>query len=194
MLARMDLALAFEDAEPFRLTVDQYGDLMDQGVFEDGARIELLEGVIVRMNAQTAAHAIVANMLGRRLSDRLEEIGSTMVALIGPTVAMPPRNAPDPDIVVGHVPADGRFFAVAAVALLVEVSRTTFRKDSKFKRDIYAAAGVPEYWVVDVNKTEVHRFAHPINGVYTAEPPVPLAGELRSLTMPDLIVDGSGIL
>ena len=62
------------------------------------------------------------------------------------------------------------------------------------KRDIYAAAGVPEYRLVDVNKAEVHRFADSRDGVYRAEPPVPLAGELRSLTMPELAIDGGGIL
>ena len=107
---------------------------------------------------------------------------------------MPPHNAPDPDIVVSMKPGSQRYFDVTGAALLVEVSRTTVRRDLRVKRDIYAAAGVPEYWVVDVEKRLVHRFWNPRDGAYQAVEPIPLAGELRSLTMPDLVIDGAGIL
>ena len=81
-----------------------------------------------------------------------------------------------------------------AAALLVEVSRTTLRRDMKMKRGIYARAGVPEYWVVDADKAVVHRFWQPTDGEYRQEPAVPLAGSIASLTMPGLVIDGSGVL
>lgn len=190
----MDLALAFEDSQPFKLTVDQYEGLDEGGAFEDDPRIELIEGMIVRMNSQTSSHAIVTSQLAFRLHDRLGDIGSPLLALINPTVMMPPHNAPDPDIIVTRPPAGARYFPVEGVALIIEVSRTTLGRDLTVKRDIYARAAVPEYWVVDVNAAVVHRFADPRAGVYRIEPPIPLAGEIRSLTMPDLAIDGAGIL
>ena len=78
--------------------------------------------------------------------------------------------------------------------MLIEVAHTTLRKDLRVKRDPYAAAGVPEYWVIDVKKMQVRRFWRLVDGVYKAEPPVPLAGELTSLTIDGLTIDGSGIL
>lgn len=190
----MDLALAFEDSQPFKLTVDQYEALDESGAFEDDRRIELIEGMIVRMNSQTSAHAIVTSQLAFRLHDRLRDISSDLLACTNPTVVMPPHNAPDPDILVALPPAGARYFPVEGVALIIEVSRTTLHRDLTIKRDIYARAGVPEYWVVDVNTAVVNRSADPRDGEYRAEPPIPLAGELCNLTMPDLAIDGSGIL
>ena len=191
----MDLALAFEDAEPFRLTVDQYHDLMMAGVVDEGARIELIEGMIVRMNSQANAHVFTTFEIAVRLRDALREMGSVLTAVMTPTVALPPHNALDPDVAVTIKPKLGpEFLTVAGIAILVEVSNSSLRKDLRFKRDIYARAGVPEYWVVDVNKAEVHRFHRPEDGVYRAEPPVTLAGPLESLTLDGLAIDGSGIL
>ena len=39
----MDLTLAFEDSQPFKLTVEQYRELIEQGMIDEGARVELLE-------------------------------------------------------------------------------------------------------------------------------------------------------
>ena len=190
----MDLALTFEDAEPFKLTVQTYVDLIEQGVIAEGSRVELIEGMIVRMNSLAVPHILLSNHLTFRLNDKLRELGLQLVCLMGPTVLMPPHNAPDPDVFVGKLARGKRWFEIEDVQLLVEVAHTTLRKDMRVKRDLYAAAGVPEYWVVDVKKEQVHRFWRPVGGVYTAEPPVPLAGELASLTIPDLAIDGSGIL
>ena len=166
----MDLALAFEDAEPFRLTVDQYRSLDDSGAFQDSQRVELIEGMIACLSPQASVHTTVAFELAVRLREKLREIGSPFTAVTTPTVAMPPHNALDPDVGVVR-PRAGRD-----------------------KKRLYARTGIPEYWVVDVKKLEVHRFASPTDGAYRAEPPIPLAGDLQSLTMPDLTIDGSGIL
>ena len=50
--------------------------------------------------------------------------------------------------------------------LLIEVSDTTFNYDNKVKRDLYAAAGVSEYWVVDLNKQKVHTYWDSQEGSY----------------------------
>lgn len=194
MVAVMDLASTFEGAQPFRLTVDHYLALDDIGAFDDCGRVELIEGMIVQMNSMSVDHAQVSSELWARLRDRLREIGSPLTAFAGATVTLPPKTALDPDVTVADVRGGEAYLSVSAVKLMVEVSKATLRKDLGPKRDIYAAAGVPEYWVVDVDKRRVHRFAIPRDGVYTVEPPVPLAGPLTSLTIPDLVIDGAGIL
>lgn len=190
----MDLALAFEDSQPFKLTVEQYRMLHEAGAFDEHhGRVELIEGMIACMSPQTILHGRIATRLTFRLQTRLLDMASPLEALMGPTVLMPPHNAPDPDITVAR-PAGSRYFSADAVALLVEVARTSLRKDMKVKRDVYARAGVPEYWVVDVEKALVHRFHRMNDDGYRQEPPVPLAGPLASLTIPDLVIDGAGIL
>lgn len=191
----MDLALAFEDSQPFKLTVDHYRALDQSGAFDAGPRVELIEGMIVCMSPMSPAHGRVTAALVTRFSIRLNEIVSDLVPFAGSTVTSPPHSAPDPDITIAPRESGDDWLTSRGVALVIEVSKTTLGKDLKVKRDIYATAGVPEYWVVDVNKQEVHRFADPDDGVYRTEPlPIPLAGDLRSLTMPELAIDGSGIL
>ena len=194
MTAGMDLASTFQDAQPFRLTVDHYLALDDIGAFEDCGRVELIEGMIVHMSPMSVHHAHVTGEIYARLRERLGQMGSPLIALSGATVTLRPASAPDPDITVAEVQGDERFLSGPSARLMVEVSKSTLRKDLGIKRDVYAAAGVPEYWVVDVDKRQVHRFAVPRDGAYTAEPPVPLAGPLVSLTIPGLAIDGSGIL
>lgn len=120
--------------------------------------------------------------------------GLPFEVIIEGTLALPPHNLPDPDIMLAAVTGDRDYFRVAQVALVIEVADTSLRQDMGEKRDLYAAGGMPEYWVVDVDARQVHRFGRPVDGAYWAEPPVPLAGPLASLTMPDPVVDGSGVL
>ena len=190
----MDLASTFQDAQPYRLSVDHYLALSEIGAFENSGRVELIEGMIVQMNSMSVDHAQVSSEIWARLRDRLRETESPLTAFAGATVTISPKTALDPDVTVAEVRGDEAYLSVSTVKLMVEVSKATLRKDLGGKRDIYAAAGVPEYWVIDVDKREVHRFAVPRDGAYTAEPPVGLAGELRSLTLPHLVIDGTGIL
>lgn len=190
----MEQLTSFEAPQPIKLTVDDFAVLHDAGAFVNHKRAELIDGVIVCMSPQTSLHVLVANRLARRLGIALDTIGSPLEALVAPTVAIPPHNAPEPDVALLLTTSGQRYFPLESMALAIEVSRTTLRYDLTTKRDLYARAAVPEYWVVDVEGERVHRFQSPRDGAYLPMLPIPLAGELRSLTMPELAIDGTGIL
>ena len=134
------------------------------GAFDEGPRVELIEGMIVCMSPMSALHGLVIAELLRRLREAVQQAVSPLVVFAGSTVKLPPHNAPDPDIMIAEPQPAEAWLNVSAARLVVEVSRTTVRKDLQIKRDIYAAAGVPEYWVVDINKAKVYRFANPRDG------------------------------
>ena len=52
------------------------------------------------------------------------------------------------------------------VLLLIEVAESSLREDRLLERDIYAEAGVPEYWVIDVNQTVIEVYTQPGPGGY----------------------------
>lgn len=135
---------------------DEYDQLVLAGAFED-ERIELLDGVLVQMSPEGTEHAWIIQLLTRLLARGLPEQLALRVA--APWVAGE-RSQPEPDLAV--IPAvDYRRAHPGAAVLVIEVSRSSLVKDLGFKARIYAAAGVPEYWVIDVEASAVHRHTEP---------------------------------
>ena len=180
--------------EPLKLRIADVEALQRAGAFAPFRKVELIEGALYAMNAEYRRHNVVKNRLARRLGQALEALGSPMEAWTEVTLALGETDLPQPDIVVAVSEPDDRYYEVRDLGIVIEVADSTLKTDRTTKAALYARADVPEYWVVDINRDEVLRFWCPAEGVYQAEPPVPLAGPLASLTMPDLVIDGSGIV
>lgn len=137
------------------MTRELYHQLGKQGAF-DGLKVELLEGEIIVMSPMDAAHAFPVQQLTRILVKALPEH-----LVVRPQLPIAPdeENEPEPDfaIVPEGTQSDGTDATTALLA--IEVANTSLRDDLQRKARIYARAGIPEYWVVDVKKREliVHR-------------------------------------
>ena len=183
-----------DSLQPFPLRIEDYELLDRAGVFE-GRRVELIEGVIVAVNAEYRPHTFIKNELMFRLRLALRAIGSNYDAFVEPTLALPPHSLPEPDVIVADLsPSENDYVRLRHVAIVIEVGASSLTGDLGVKRRMYAMQGVPEYWVVDVKKRRVHQFRSPADGAYQDERVILLADELRSLTMPELAIDGAGIL
>lgn len=145
---------------PFRFDVDQFLALCGQGLFDDYAKTELIDGEIVVMNAQHSRHARVKTRLAVRLSNALAALGSPFEPQSEVSVRISEGSLPEPDIVLTTFRGDG-VVPVETVALVIEVSDTTLEADLGRKADLYAAGGIPEYWVVDLNEDRVLLHANP---------------------------------
>lgn len=192
MVAIMNMMLSAE-AQPFKLRIEDYELLDRAGAFQDD-RVELIEGAIIAVNAQFQTHGLLKSKLGYRLEAALQALGAPYTSVVETSLALPPHNLPNPDILVARVSAERSYVRLQQVALVVEVADTTFRRDLGVKLDMYAANGIPEYWVVDIEGRQVHQFWSPRGNSYIETRIVPLAGELRSATMPELAIEGGGIL
>lgn len=181
------------DPQTFKLRVEDY-ELLDRAGAFRRQRVELIGGRVIVVNAQFKTHALVKTQLGYRLQTALASIASPYMAIVEGSLALPPHDLPDPDILVAVGTAGRDYFRIEDVALIVEVADTSIRYDLLDKRDLYAVGRVREYWVVDVNARLVHQFWSLGNGSYTDNRAVPLDGALQSMTMPELAIDGSGIL
>ncbi len=134
----------------------EYDQLVLAGAFED-ERIELLDGVLVEMSPEGTEHAWVIQLLNRHLARGLPDHLALRVA--APWAASD-RSEPEPDLAI--IPAgDYRRDHPDEAVLVIEVSRSSLVKDLGLKARIYAAAGVPEYWVIDVEASAVHRHTEP---------------------------------
>jgi Uma2 family endonuclease len=135
----------------------EYDLLIDQGVFDEDERIQLLDGELVAISPQNAPHAGIVEALNERLMPVL--VGRARVRVQLP-MAAGEHSEPEPDIAV--VPADEpRDRHPERALLVIEVADRTVSLDLVRKARIYAAAGVPVYWVVDVNRDVVHVHSGP---------------------------------
>jgi len=153
------------DQEKVLWSRDEYLDLMDRPEY-DGRKFELLGGVIFEKMPEKQRHRFAVRTIQRAL--RLA-YGESFDVTAGITLPLSNRDAPQPDITVLSVSIDTlrqREETAADVELLVEV--VVSRLDLALqKRGIYAAAGVPTYWIVDVNRRSILVHSEPATTGYS---------------------------
>lgn len=176
---------------PVKLRVEDYLLLDDTGAFDGYAKTELLDGEILFMNAQHRPHARIKSRLFIEIAAALQ--GSGLEAIVEGSITIPPHNVPEPDIVVTAEAEGEGLIPLPSVRLIVEVADTTVRHDLTRKARIYAAAGVPEYWVVDVRAVTIHQLWSPDAGEYRERRELPLRGRVTAATLACLSIDATGL-
>lgn len=160
----------------------EYERLVDGGAFES-ERVELLEGFLVEMSPQRAAHASAIEVLTELLYSARQPAHKVRVQL---PLALGDDSEPEPDLCV--VPAgDHRERHPGQALLVIEVAESSLAKDRR-KSTIYAKAGVPEYWLVDVENRRVEVRTQPEGGAYLRQETIASGGELLSSSLPGLKV------
>lgn len=154
-----------------KFTIGQYDLMLEAGVFarppaggEPGAeppRVELIEGEIVMMSPIGSRHEEIVD----RLNEWSTEVAPRSVARIRiqQSLGIPGRQSvPQPDVawVQPRDYAARRPEAVDAL-LVIEVAETSLQDDLGKKAAVYAAGGVPDYWVVDAAAEIVHVLRRP---------------------------------
>jgi Uma2 family endonuclease len=152
--------VATERLRPLRRV--EYERMAEEGFFEEDERIELLEGVLVEMTPQGIPHAAVIERLTRLLVLALDPRGRVRVQL---PFAASDISEPEPDLAVVP-PGDPDESHPERALLLIEVAVSSLNKDRRVKSRIYAAGGVPEYWVVDVSGRAIEVRSEPGDGAY----------------------------
>lgn len=141
-------------------TVRRVCDALRVGFLVGDDHHELIEGELIEMPPVAPDHANRRNVLGRRLQRALGE--RAFVAYTNPVV-LGELSRPQPDLLVlPGEPEDylGRDPIGKEAWLAVEITDTSHRRD-KAKGNVYAAGGVPEYWIVDLPARTIHVFRGP---------------------------------
>jgi Uma2 family endonuclease len=128
---------------------DEFERAGELGLFGPEERLELIGGEVVRkMTPQKTPHATsirLAEEVLRRVA------GPGFDVRVQLPLALGTHSEPEPDIaVVVGSPRDYEVEHPTTAALVVEVSDTTLTFDRTTKASLYASAGVPEYWIVNL--------------------------------------------
>ena len=141
---------------PARVTREQYFALVDRGVLTEEDRVELLEGVIVAMAPEGPRHSGVVELVVATLRAAL---GARAWVRTAHPFDASRWSVPEPDIaVVSGAPRDYLERHPSAAHLVVEVATTSLPQDRLTKAPIYAAAGVPEYWIVNLRQEQLEMY------------------------------------
>jgi Uma2 family endonuclease len=148
------------------------------------------------MNPQARRHLFVKSELAYRLRRALEEIGSSLFVAVDGTVELTgdSHSLPELDIFLTSAPHGDGYVPVGSVALAVEVAATSLELDLERKAPLNARHGVPEYWVVDVNRGVIHQMWAPQGEAYGERREVKLGERIKAASIDGLAVETDGIV
>jgi Uma2 family endonuclease len=175
-----------------RFTVAEYERMAETGIFTEDDRVELIAGEVVDMSPMGAGHLRCINRLGlvlyRALGDAYE---------ISPQnpIRLGEHDEPEPDFAVLRRQVGVDTMPAAAEALLViEVGDSSREHDRSVKFPRYAAAGIPEAWLVDLIARRLERHTMPGPDGYQQITLVRPGQTLASTVLPNLVLAADAIL
>ncbi len=175
-------------------TIGDYHRMVDDGLLRPDDRVELIEGVIIPMSPIRSPHAGCVNRTSALLHRRL---GRRAIVATQNPIVLNRYSEPEPDIAVLRPRSDyygGRHPEPDDVLLVVEVADSSLLYDRRTKIPLYARAGIPEVWLVDLpgRRIEVHR--EPSFRVYREVKILTRGRRLASAAFPRILLRVSEIL
>jgi Uma2 family endonuclease len=177
-----------------RFTREEYHRMAEAGILHEDDRVELIEGEIVQMTPIGRRHAACVAELNRLL---VPAVGQRALLWPQNPIILPNETEPQPDIVLLRPRADRYLHDDARpedVLLLVEVADTSQRYDRLVKLPLYARAGVPEVWIVDLPGEIIEVYRGPTPSGYADVGRVGRGGTLAPGAFRDIVLSVDTIL
>jgi Uma2 family endonuclease len=156
------------------ITIEQYQQMIQQGIVPEDSTVELLRGILVRKDrsvigedpmGHSAMHVLVVSLLAA-LALRINS--DKCYLQIRLPIDCPPDGEPEPDAAVirgnprdyaDHIPS-----AQTDVTCVVEAAHSSLDRDREDKLPIYASAGVPHYVIINLQNRTVEVYTDPDRG------------------------------
>ena len=150
-----------------KLGVDEYYRMAEAGIFAKQDRIELIDGDIIDMAPIGQGHEAIVDALNEAL---VMACAGRAITRPQSSIRLARRSAPQPDLAVLRRRAD--FYATgerpgpADVLLLIEVAGSSLRFNQTVKLPLYARAGIPELWIIDLKRRALDAYSKPAGDSY----------------------------
>jgi Uma2 family endonuclease len=172
----------------YRFSVDDYHRLGEIGVLGEDDRVELWDGEILVMSPIGSPHAACVSRFNRVLTMLA---GDRAIVRVQDPVELNKWSEPQPDLLVVRFRAD--FYAGAHplpsdVLLLVEVADTTLPYDRDFKLPRYAADGIVEVWLADLQADTITVYREPGPSGYGSATTARRGDVISPAALPDVTV------
>ena len=152
----------------FLWTVERYHRAIKSGTLTEADQVELLNGKIIEHMPSSSPHSEAVNLTaeffqykyGRQYRYRMEQ----------PITLVAQNSEPEPDFAIVEQKGYGKSHPVPGeILLVVEVANTSLEIDRNSKARLYAAAGLPEYWIINLIHRQIEIYTNPITSqsIYT---------------------------
>lgn len=147
--------------QDFAWSLERYHQAIERGVLTEDDQVELIAGRIIAKMPIGKMHAACVGLLNEYFFDRL---GRTYQYRLENPVTLVDNSEPEPDFVV--VTRKEGFYKTAHpgpadIHLIIEVADNTLERDRQLKAPLYAAAGLPEYWIINLKNRQVEVYLQP---------------------------------
>jgi Uma2 family endonuclease len=160
----------------------EYYQMMESGIICEGERVELILGQIFTMAEKDPRHTLCTRKLFKQLLSLISERADVQSQ---DPITLPNNSEPEPDVVIARLREDSyanSHPSPADIILVIEVADASIKFDRDTKAPLYAAAGISEYWIVNLidNRLEIYR--QPSNSIYTS---IQIVTSPRSISLPE---------
>ena len=180
--------------KPYPISVQMYHVMAEHGAFAPDERVELFDGEIIEMSPIGKRHARVVDFLTRFLVLFVKDV---FIVRVQNPIILSDLSEPQPDISVVRFRED--FYkdslpAAADVSLIIEVSDVSVEFDRSKKFPKYAAAGIPEAWLINLEAERVEVHSNAKETTYGMVKIYQRGENVLSETMPNLELSVDSIL
>jgi Uma2 family endonuclease len=148
------------DLSFYRFSVEQYHAMIEAGILTEDDHVELLEGWIVEKMTKKPTHPVSNELVADALRSLVP--AGWFVRMQDPITTQDSEPEPDGAVVKGKVrDYITRHPLPSEVALVVEVADATVKQDRTVKQRIYARAGIPVYWIVNLENRKLEVYTQP---------------------------------
>jgi len=156
---------------PYSLTrklinTEEYYRMGEVGILTEKDRVELIHGEIIEMSPIGSKHSSTVNRVNNVLK---EYLGKKAIVSVQNPVHISELSEPQPDIAV--LKPDENYYAdhhpgPGDTLLIIEVADTSLAYDREAKLPLYASAGIPEFWLVNLTDNEIEVYHTPLDTTY----------------------------
>jgi Uma2 family endonuclease len=145
------------------ITVERYHEMIEQGILGPDERVELLEGVIVPKMPKHPPHSVSNDICREALSVALPP--GWFVRTQNPVTLSTSEPEPDLAVVRGRLrDYSNRHPQPGEIGLVMEIADASLDRDRTLKKRIYGSAGVPHYWLLNLNNRTLEVYSEPRGG------------------------------
>lgn len=171
-------------AATYKFTVDEYIRLYETGILDAHDRIELLNGELIIMHAIGQRHAQAVTNFTAYLGEQARR--RYMISPQNP-VELEEHSAPQPDLVlVPWARRSKRHPSPAEVHLIIEVADSSLSYDRTDKMRAYAAVGIREFWILNLQADTLEVYREPRAADYGERLTIGVEGTVSPLAFPDV--------